>query len=35
MTDETLLYIAYGVVFVILITIGIVMWKECKNGDQE
>jgi hypothetical protein len=34
MSDETLLYIAYGVVFVILITIGIAMWRAGKEGGE-
>ncbi len=33
MNDTTLLYISYGVVFVILIVIGVVMWMDGKDGD--
>lgn len=33
MNDTTLLYISYGVVFAILIVIGVVMWMDGKDGD--
>ena len=33
MNDTTLLYISYGVVFEILIVIGVVMWMDGKDGD--
>lgn len=33
MDDVTQLYIAYGVVILILIIIGVAMWKSGKDGD--
>lgn len=31
--NDTTLYISYGVVFVILIVIGVVLWMDGKGGD--
>lgn len=33
MSEEAILYIAYGAVFLVLIIIGVAMWKSGKDGD--
>lgn len=35
MSDETIIYLAYGVTFLILLLAAVAMWKSGKDEDEE